>query len=205
MGNSRGRLALKKLTRSVEERTLSARESERGRNDLCGRRFAKHFHVGCGKICEQLTVKRVNFCRSYTSSKMHIRAACSQSLHAPEFAYMKQRMPVARMSFTLLFVALVFAACARQSRQFSSQEASRQVLPQTPISAVKTQASGHININTAAVAELEKLPGIGPGIAERIVAYRQEHGLFRRAEHLMMVRGISERKFRAISSTLAVE
>lgn len=118
---------------------------------------------------------------------------------------MKQRTPVARLSFTLLFGVLVFAACARQSRQLSSQEASQQVSPQTPISAGKTQALAHININTASVAELEKLPGIGPGIAERIVAYRQEHGLFRRAEHLMMLRGISERKFRAISSRLAVE
>lgn len=118
---------------------------------------------------------------------------------------MKQRMPVACLSFTLLFGVLVFAGCARQSRQFFSQDASHQVSPQTPISAGETQALAHININTASVAELEKLPGIGPGIAERIVAYRQEHGLFRRAEHLMMVRGISERKFREIRSRLTVE
>ncbi len=144
-------------------------------------------------------------CHPYTFSKLHKRAACSQSLRAPEFAWMKQRTPVTRLSFALLFGALIFAACARQSRQFSSQDSSRQVSPQARISSGKTQALAPININTASVAELEKLPGIGPGIAERIVAYRQEHGLFRRVEHLMMVRGISERKFRAISSTLAVE
>ena len=114
-------------------------------------------------------------------------------------------MPVARLSFTLLFGVLVFAACARQSRQFFSQEASPKVSPQIPISAGETQAFAHLNINTASVAELEKLPGIGPGIAERIVAYRKEHGPFRRAEHLMMVRGISEQKFRDIRSRIRAD
>ncbi|MGH9905008.1 MAG: ComEA family DNA-binding protein, partial [Pyrinomonadaceae bacterium] len=62
-----------------------------------------------------------------------------------------------------------------------------------------------INVNTAAAIELEKLPGIGPRLAERIVAYRQEHGPFRRVEHLMMVRGISDRKFRKIRQSVTVE
>ena len=44
-----------------------------------------------------------------------------------------------------------------------------------------------VEINTAPASELEQLPGIG-GLAERIVAYREEHGPFRRVEHLMMVR-----------------
>ena len=51
-----------------------------------------------------------------------------------------------------------------------------------------------VEINTAPASELEQLPGIGK-LAERIVAYREEHGPFRRVEHLMMVRGISERNF----------
>ena len=52
-----------------------------------------------------------------------------------------------------------------------------------------------VNINTASPAELEKLPGIGEALAARIVAHRRQHGRFRRAEHLIMVRGISERRF----------
>lgn len=62
-----------------------------------------------------------------------------------------------------------------------------------------------LNINLASPAELEKLPGVGKVIAERIVSYRQENGPFRRAEHLMMVRGISDRKFRAIQAMIVVE
>jgi competence protein ComEA len=62
-----------------------------------------------------------------------------------------------------------------------------------------------ININTASSQELEKLPGIGEGIAERIVAYRQQYGPFRRPEHLMMVRGISDQKFREMRAMIVVE
>jgi competence protein ComEA len=57
----------------------------------------------------------------------------------------------------------------------------------------------------ASVSELEKLPGIGRGLAERIVAYREQHGPFRRVEHLMMVRGISEKKFRELQQWVRVE
>lgn len=42
-------------------------------------------------------------------------------------------------------------------------------------------------------------------MAERIVAHRAQYGPFRRAEHLMMVRGISDRKFRAIQSMIVVQ
>jgi len=62
-----------------------------------------------------------------------------------------------------------------------------------------------VNINTASPKELEQLPGIGQGIAERIVAHREQYGPFRRPEHLMMVRGISDRKFRALQAMIVVE
>jgi competence protein ComEA len=49
---------------------------------------------------------------------------------------------------------------------------------------------GLININTASASELDKLPGIGVAIAERIVAYRQEHGMFTSIDQLSEVKGI---------------
>ena len=62
-----------------------------------------------------------------------------------------------------------------------------------------------ININTASPSELEKLPGIGKGLAARIVAFRQQYGRFRRAEHLLLVRGISDRRFRVMRSLITAE
>jgi competence protein ComEA len=42
------------------------------------------------------------------------------------------------------------------------------------------------------------LPGIGPGLAMRIIEHRQRYGRFRRAEHLIMVRGLSDERFRVL-------
>lgn len=50
---------------------------------------------------------------------------------------------------------------------------------------------GLINVNAAGVQELDTLPGIGPVLAERIVAYRQANGPFTRVEELARIDGIS--------------
>ncbi|HEX8431920.1 MAG TPA: ComEA family DNA-binding protein [Longimicrobium sp.] len=47
-----------------------------------------------------------------------------------------------------------------------------------------------VDINAASAAELDALPGIGPALAERIVAYRQEHGRFATTDDLARVPGI---------------
>ena len=52
-----------------------------------------------------------------------------------------------------------------------------------------------LNINAATVDELERLPHIGRKTAETIVQFREENGPFRRVEHLMQIRGISEKRF----------
>lgn len=62
-----------------------------------------------------------------------------------------------------------------------------------------------ININTATSDELERLPGIGRKTADAIVEYRVETGAFRRPEHIMQIRGISERRFLEIRHLLKIE
>ena len=52
-----------------------------------------------------------------------------------------------------------------------------------------------ININTATVSELDSLPYIGRSTAETIIEFRGTHGPFRRPEHLMLIRGISETRY----------
>jgi competence ComEA-like helix-hairpin-helix protein len=51
----------------------------------------------------------------------------------------------------------------------------------------------HVNINTDSPCEIAKLPGIGPVLADRIVAHRARHGSFRTPTDLAQVRGISPR------------
>ena len=49
-----------------------------------------------------------------------------------------------------------------------------------------------LDLNTAAAEELAGLPGIGEVLAERIVAYREEHGPFAALQDVANVLGISE-------------
>jgi competence protein ComEA len=66
------------------------------------------------------------------------------------------------------------------------------------------QPSFVIDINQATAEDFQKLPGIGPALAGRIVAYRKKHGLFRRVEDLLVVRGIGHKKWKAIRPFLKV-
>jgi comEA protein len=113
---------------------------------------------------------------------------------------MKQSLATGRL-LTILVVLLfhfLSAACSRLPRNHASETKS----VKTPTSAAKLAT---VNLNTASAAELEQLPGVGPVLAERIVNFRSENGVFRRAEHLMMVRGISDKKFRELRSLIRVE
>lgn len=60
-------------------------------------------------------------------------------------------------------------------------------------------AQGQVNLNTAGLEQLQELPGIGPAMAGRIVAYRQQSGGFQKAEDLMNVGGIGPKKFARIA------
>jgi competence ComEA-like helix-hairpin-helix protein len=63
----------------------------------------------------------------------------------------------------------------------------------------RTQSDNRININTASIENLQTLPGIGPKLAARIIAHRQKHGPFKRPQDLIIVRGMSAKKFRPIA------
>jgi competence protein ComEA len=62
-----------------------------------------------------------------------------------------------------------------------------------------------VNINTATAAALEGLPGVGPALAQRIVAFRQQSGGFRRSEDLLQVSGIGPKKFSKMKAYLSIE
>lgn len=75
------------------------------------------------------------------------------------------------------------------------------------ISTKKNFQSGEnaVNLNTATIEDLEKLPKIGKGIAKKIIEHREKYGNFRKTEHLILVKGMSDKKFREIQTLIKVE
>jgi len=59
-----------------------------------------------------------------------------------------------------------------------------------------------IDVNRASAADLEALPGIGPVLAARIIAYRQAHGPFKSIDDLEQVSGIGPKKLALIKPYL---
>ena len=65
-------------------------------------------------------------------------------------------------------------------------------------------APDRININRADEKELDKLPGIGPAMARRIIDYRKEKGAFESTEDLKKVRGIGDAKFDRLKDKITI-
>ena len=65
-------------------------------------------------------------------------------------------------------------------------------------------AASPVNLNTATVAQIATLPGVGQKAAERIVEYRQKNGGFKKIEELMNVKGIGEKSFLKLKALITV-
>lgn len=65
-------------------------------------------------------------------------------------------------------------------------------------------AGGKVNLNTATQAQLETLPGVGPVLAQRILAFRERNGGFRSVTDLRRVDGIGDARFEQLKDLVTV-
>lgn len=64
-------------------------------------------------------------------------------------------------------------------------------------------ASVRLDLNRATASEIAELPGIGPKLAARIVEFRDRFGPFREPEDVILVRGMSDARFRRIRELIS--
>jgi competence protein ComEA len=105
-----------------------------------------------------------------------------------------------RLVLIFLVAALAVGAAVKALRGERAPAAPRPVElefdlaePKAPLDAATLAAAAapeKIDVNQADAAALCELPGVGPCYAARIVAYREEHGPFAKAEDLAAVKGI---------------
>ena len=95
---------------------------------------------------------------------------------------MRREFPVRAALGVALLVALALAVVPA----FAAAAADKQ--PQA-------SPDAPVDLNKATAEALISIPGIGKVMAERIVAWREDHGPFRRVEDLMKVKGVGEKTF----------
>lgn len=78
------------------------------------------------------------------------------------------------------------------------------VVGEIPATVPGVTAQGKVNLNTADAAALDTLPGVGPAIAARIIAWREANGRFTAVEDLMGVTGIGDKTFEELKELVTV-
>ncbi len=92
---------------------------------------------------------------------------------------------------SLIALALAFAMSSGITTAYAAPES-------------KAAVQAPVNLNQASAEELIALKGIGPKMAERIIAYRTEHGPFKTADQLVQVKGIGNAKFEKLKDKVTV-
>ena len=71
-------------------------------------------------------------------------------------------------------------------------------------SEAKAQAQELVNVNQGSSEDLQRVKGIGPVLAERIIAYRDANGKFKTLDQLKEVKGLGTAKFEKIKGQVTV-
>jgi competence ComEA-like helix-hairpin-helix protein len=91
-----------------------------------------------------------------------------------------------------LLISLLCASCAQERE---ARKAPARIESNHPC----------VNINSASAKELIGLPGIGEATARKILEHREKYGPFRRPEQIIIIDGMSERRYRALAGLICTQ
>lgn len=92
-------------------------------------------------------------------------------------------------NFVVLFLFFLFAS------SYTSGCTSRKLATNFTNERSESPAPFAININTTDEQDLQRLPHVGPVLAKKIIEHRERYGPFRKTDHLLIVDGVSEKRF----------
>lgn len=110
------------------------------------------------------------------------------------------RVRLGRSLMTLFFVLISAVGTAA----YGNEPTVKTKKPAQVSQQQKASAQSAININTATLAELQKLPRIGVKTAQRIIEFRSENGAFASVEEIMNVKGIGEKTFERLKPLIRI-
>ncbi len=116
-----------------------------------------------------------------------------QNLNLIIFSIYDYRLKLLRLTILAIYFSFCLACVTSQKQMTFANKKPFEV------------SENALNINFATAEELEKLPQIGKGLADKIIKHREKYGNFRHPEHLILVKGMSDNKFRAIQNMVKVE
>ena len=103
------------------------------------------------------------------------------------------------------FVIGVFVRSQRDRLTPAPAMAETFLNPPAVTDSIRAEASTLISINRATQSELEKLPGVGPVIAERIIQYRKSQKGFHSLKELTKVHGIGPKKMAVLRQRICLD
>lgn len=107
-----------------------------------------------------------------------------------------------RAALLLSLLAPAFGVRAQSAAVGSHPPAPAAQKPQAQAAAA---AQGVINLNTASLQELTRLPKVGPARAQAILELRTKLGGFKKLEDIMRVKGIGRKTFRQLEPMLRLQ
>lgn len=99
---------------------------------------------------------------------------------------------------------VTFTESAVSAATSSSSNISEKSSASSSQPASNSNITGLVNINKAALEELDTLPGVGPTTAQKIIDYRNSSGGFKTVEGLNEVSGIGEVKFGQLKDKVSI-
>jgi competence protein ComEA len=130
---------------------------------------------------------------------------CGDAATTKEKPYMTA-LPTLNLRGGALLLSLLLAPALSARAQSSAPPPHPAASPAAKAEArPPSAADGVINLNTASLQELTRLPNVGPSRAQAILELRQKLGGFKKVDDIMRVKGIGRKTFRKLEPLLRLQ